>query len=515
MNAQNHEPIWNQTRSLKQYPPLSQDESTEVAIVGGGITGITAAYLLQKAGKQVTLVDQGRLLNGTTLHTTAKITAQHGLIYDQLINSYNYQTSRHYYEANLEAMQLIQSLIQDEQINCDLQQHDAYLYTESTEGVAKIEKEFEAYDRLNINSQLADSIPFNLEIEKALIMKDQWQFNPTAYLSYLIQRLDQGSTKLYEHTAGRTIEEKSVIMEDNTQLTADRILICTHFPFYTENKLFSTRLHAEKSYVIAFPTADPYPGGMYLNIDSPKRSIRETTINDQSYILFGGEGHKVGQGEDMSTHYEALKRDAKAIFSKQPIDYQWSTQDLVTVDKIPYIGPVSKEQPHILLATGYRKWGMTNGTAAAKMMTDDVLNKPDPKQNIFSPSRSSVTKGLTSFIKENTDVTKHLLKDKLSHPKGDLESLNPGQATTMLLHGQRKGVYKADSDQLYIVDTTCTHAGCEVNWNSAENTWDCPCHGSRFTCKGEVIEGPAKENLHHEQFSIIDLLKLNASQDPK
>ncbi|MDV2581832.1 FAD-dependent oxidoreductase [Alkalibacillus haloalkaliphilus] len=504
-------PVWKESMEKYQLETLQGDHKTDVVIVGGGITGITAAYLLAKSGKEITLIDAGHLVQGTTLHTTAKVTAQHNLIYDELLSHFNYQIARGYYEANKDAMNLFEQIIQDEQIECDWETHDAYLYSTSGEYGKKIEDEYKAYQNLNINGKITDSIPFNIEIENALYMKDQYQFNPTKYLNQLIQIIQDKGVKLYENTVAVNVESTeqsaTVITREGHKIEGKYVLSCTHFPFYEGKGLYSGKIHAQRSYVIAFPNQNPYPGGMYLSVDEPSRTIRHATINNQDYILFGGESHKVGQGKDLHKHYLNLKRSAEEIFGKVPIEYRWSTQDLVTLDKLPYVGPVTKDEPRVLIATGYRKWGMTNSTAAAKLMADTVLGNSNPYEEVYKPSRFNADPSLKKFFTENFDLTKHLVKGKLEFPKNEVEDLKQGEATTFLMNGQRKGAYKHDDETVYIVDTTCTHAGCEVNWNDAENTWDCPCHGSRYSYKGEVIEGPAEKDLKNYDFRMLDILK--------
>ncbi|WP_188207279.1 FAD-dependent oxidoreductase [Alkalibacillus aidingensis] len=500
-------PIWKDTLKNFSHEPLNEDVKTEVAIVGGGITGITAAYLLSKSGTKVTLIDADRILSGTTLYTTAKVTAQHNLIYDELISHFGYQIARGYYEANSEAIKLIESIIQDNQIDCAFSKQDAYLYSTTGEYARKIEKEYQAYEGLNINGKITDQIPFNIDIENALYMKDQAQFNPTQYLSQLADLAKNQGTKIYEQTTAVDVQSDenhaTVITREGHKIEAKYVLSCSHFPFYEGRGLYSGRLRADRSYVIAFPT-DSYPGGYYLAVDQPSRSIRQTTIHHQDYILFGGESHKVGQGGNFQKHYHALKRSAEQIFGKQPIMYRWSTQDLITLDKIPYVGPITKNEPRVLVATGYRKWGMTNSTAAAKLMADTVQGNINPYQEVYQPSRFNADPSLKKFFRENFDVTKHLIKGKLAFPKNKIEDLGKDQATTFVTNGHRKGAYKANDGTVYIVDTTCTHVGCEVNWNDAERTWDCPCHGSRFSYKGEVIEGPAETDLKNYDYHLLD-----------
>jgi Rieske Fe-S protein len=234
---------------------------------------------------------------------------------------------------------------------------------------------------------------------------------------------------------------------------------------------------------------------MYISADSPTRSIRYTPIDGENLIIIGGENHKTGQGIDTIKHFEALEAFAEDVFGIKKYDYRWSAQDLVTLDKVPYIGPITSEREHILVATGFKKWGMTTGTVAGRLLADYVLNNENPYKELYSPSRFHADPDLQSLVSTNVDVAKHLIKGKLEIVPGDPDDLTDGEGSVVMYNGQRAGAYKDENGKLYIVDTTCTHLGCECEWNHAEKTWDCPCHGSRYAYSGDVIEGPAKKAL--------------------
>jgi Rieske Fe-S protein len=267
-------------------------------------------------------------------------------------------------------------------------------------------------------------------------------------------------------------------------------------------------MHADRSYILAVKTDQDYPGGMYYNVDPPNRSLRSVKMNDESLLLIGGESHKAGQGKDTLEHYKALETFGETILGKLDVRYRWSAQDLTTLDKVPYIGELSSLQPHVLVATGYRKWGMTNGTAAALLLADLVLNRPNRFKDFFSPSRFIADPSLKKFFIDNADVAKHLIAGKFDHPSREIEELANDEGGPVTIDGKRKGAYKDADGTVYIVDTTCTHMGCEVNWNHGDRTWDCPCHGSRFSFTGEVIEGPAEKPLKRgdDDYKMLDNL---------
>lgn len=504
------EPYWRDGIDFPKFNQLSEDLEVDVVIVGGGITGITAAYLLVKEGLKVALLDAGKLLNGTTGHTTAKITSQHDIIYDEFINHFGISKTRMYYEVNNEALNFIKNTIKELQIDCDFSEQDAYLYTTSEQNVQKLEKEYQAYQKLNIDGKLVNEIPFDIKIYKALVMKNQAQFHPLKYLTHLVKVISDAGGLFFEDTTAVNVEtnesKATVLTRNGHRVTGNVILSCTHFPFYESTGFYFTRLYAERSYVLAAKTKHQYPGGMYLSVDQPSRSIRYTPVNGENLLIIGGEGHKAGQGKDTVEHYQALEKFAKDVFNLEEFNYRWSTQDLTTLDKLPYVGQITKNQDNILIATGYRKWGMTNGTAAAMLLSDIALNKDNPYKSVYAPSRFYADPSLKEFIKENVDVAKHLIKGKLEIADKNPEDLKNDEGAVVMIYGARKGAYRDVDGKLHIVDTTCTHVGCECNWNDGDRTWDCPCHGSRFSYTGEVVEGPAEKPLARHDFTMIENL---------
>lgn len=492
------EPYWREI-SLPPFEKLTEDLSVDVAIVGGGITGITAGYLLRKAGLNVAILEAGNLLNGTTGHTTAKVTAQHGLIYDEFIQHFGEEKAKLYYQSADRSLQFVKKMIQEKGIDCDYSVEDAYLYSTTQEYSRKIEKEAEAYQKLNMNGSLLPSIPFNFPINNALMMKDQAQFHPLKYLKQLVLDFKDAGGLIFEQTTATDIEEESnpkVMTRDGHRVSCQHVIIASHFPFFDKQGFYFARMYPERSYVIGIKAKNPYPGGMYVSVDDPVRSLRYTPVNGEPLVLVGGESHKTGQGPDTMLHYLALEAFAEKTFGIEDYVYRWSTQDLITLDKMPYIGPITAEKPQILVATGYRKWGMTNGTTAAMLLADTVLGKENPYQDLFSPFRlKKADPDIKNFISYNADVAGHLLKGKLEFVPKDPSDLKNDEGSVVMVNGERAGAYRDQDGKLHIVDTTCTHLGCECEWNHGDRTWDCPCHGSRYSYDGEVFEGPTKKPL--------------------
>lgn len=499
--------FWREDIDLSSFSSLQEDMEVDVVIVGGGITGITAAYLLTKDGVKVALLEASRLLNGTTGHTTAKITAQHGLIYDEYIQYFGQTNARLYYEAVTEAGNFIKKTIDSLGISCDYQVEDAYLYATTDEYARKLQKEYEAYQKLNIPGELVDDIPFSIPVTKALVMRQEAQFHPLKYLRVLVEETKNNGGLIYEETVAVNIEKEDrmiVHTRDGYRVKGKQVLICSHFPFYEGMGLYSARMYADRSYALVAETKETYPGGMYLSADQPHRSLRSIIVDGKEMVLVGGESHKTGQGTDVMNHYRAIEKFAHDLFTVENIPYRWSAQDLTTLDKLPYIGPITENNPNILVATGFRKWGMTNGTAAAQLMSRIVLGASSPYESLYQPSRFYADPSLKNFLRENIDFMKHFMKGKLQFPKMKVKDIQPGEGAIITVDGQRKGAYRDETGELFVVDTTCTHVGCEVEWNSGDRTWDCPCHGSRFTYKGEVVEGPAEKPLQQHHFQMLD-----------
>ncbi|MFS0722547.1 FAD-dependent oxidoreductase [Paenibacillus sp. 1P07SE] len=493
------ESYWTASTDIPTFSTLDRDLQTDVVVVGGGITGVTAAYLLAREGVKVVLIDGGRLLNGTTAHTTAKVTAQHDLIYDELIRSEGEEKAKLFYQSQQEALDFVRSIVETEDIQCGWENHDAYVYTNSESQLSKLQDEYEAYQKLGIPGSFVNDIPLDVDALGAVVMHHQAQFHPLAYLKGLLRAFTELGGQVYEETTASDLEHNespAVMTAAGHRIDAKHVIQATHFPYHDSLGFYFARMHAERSYVLALKATKPYPGGMYISAEDPKRSIRNIRQSDGTeLIILGGQSHKTGQGICTINHYEELQSYAKDTLELDEIAYRWSAQDLITGDKLPYIGQATSNHPNIYVATGFRKWGMTIGTAAALLLTDLILGRANPYEELLSPSRGTSGKMLASLIKDNADVAKQLISGKLDFGSKRAEELSPDEGSVIRFNGKRAGAYRDAEGKLYLVDTTCTHMGCEVEWNNGERSWDCPCHGSRFSITGEVMEGPAEKPL--------------------
>lgn len=498
---QQPESMWRKTTALPAFEPLKEDIETDVLIAGAGIVGITTAYLLVQAGLKVAVIDAGKILDGTTGYTTAKITAQHGLIYDKLLNHFGKEGARLYYEANEEALGFIADTVKKRKIDCQFRREDAYLYADSDEQLQKLEAEWKAYKELDLPAEWLDSLSLPLSAKGAIVLKNQAQFHPLHYLRDLAEFVAESGGTFYENTTMRDPAEDledgrlKLSSEDGHTVICRHAVSASHFPFIDGKGLYFARLYSERSYAVAFEPEQPYPGGMYINCGNPKRSLRSAELNGKTVVIAGGESHKTGKNDCTIKCYEALAEFGQSVLGVKSIPYRWSTQDLVTMDDVPYIGRLTEDRRNIYVATGFAKWGMTSSTVSAHLIRDLILEKENRYENLFTPSRFKADPAIKNLARQNADVAKEWVTGKVELVHLKPEDLVPGQGAVVKHRGKRAGAYRDDDGLLYLVDTTCTHMGCEVKWNEAERSWDCPCHGSRFDYKGAVIEGPATKDL--------------------
>lgn len=490
--------LWIADSPNTNYPE-AEDITVDTAIIGGGITGITAAVLLKEEGQKVAVIESHRICMGATPYSTSKITLQHNLIYSKIAESMGIQKAEHYAKANAAAMEFISDRVKNQEINCDYKSVPTYLYFSDQKYEDKFKNEAEIASKFGIKAYFTKKLSLPFSVYGGLCFEDQAQFNPRKYVLAIAETVPGDGSYIFENSRALDIKGSqyyTVITDKNKKIRADNVIVATHMPFYDAGGMYFTRIYVEKAYAIAIKTHDKFPDGMFLGIDDPPYSFRKQAEGDNELIIIAGQSHKTGQGEPTTKYFENIINFAKETFNVEDIPYMWSTQDCMTMDGIPYIGRLTSNTPNIYVATGFNKWGMTGGTAAALILRDMIIKKDNIYQDVFSPRRFDVAGSAKNFLKENIDVAKHLIKGKLSPIPDDIDIENDHAKVTQI-DGKKVGVYKDNEGILHIVDTTCTHLGCELKWNDAEKTWDCPCHGSRFTYDGDVIESPAHICLNH------------------
>jgi len=489
--------FWMASTPTIDYPTLDKDLKVDVAIVGGGITGILCAYLLNKKGVKTIIVEADRILQGTTGHTTAKITSQHGLIYSKIKNKISGEMAKQYADANESAIRMIEKIAKESNIECDFVPQSAYVYTLQDEYADKIRDEAAVASSLGIKAAYLDEVPLPFVVKASVRFDDQAQFHPRKFLLALAKEITDSGTQIFEHSRIVNIEEDKnqvLITNHGKKIVAEKVIIASHYPFYNKHGLYFTRIYPERSYVLAIKAKENYPGGMYITAEDPGRSLRSQPSDNGELIFVGGEHHKTGQGEDTVRHYGALEQFANETFTVEDIPYRWSTQDCMTLDELPYVGHFTSDTPNLYIATGYGKWGMTNSMASSMILSDLIVFGESAWQDVYNPSRHTIAASAKNFVVENLNVAKELIGGKISPLPPDAD-IGLGEGKVIEAEGQRAGAYRDEQGTLHVINTTCTHMGCELSWNSAEKSWDCPCHGSRFSYTGDIIEGPTVKPL--------------------
>jgi glycine/D-amino acid oxidase-like deaminating enzyme len=427
--------LWSDTAALPRREPLTEDLHTDVLVIGGGITGLLCAWQLQQAGISCVLVEADTICGGITKNTTAKITAQHGLLYSQLLRKFDAETAKKYLHANEQALREYQTLCQG--IDCDFETKDAYVY--SLNDPKKIEDECAALEQLGYSAERHSELPLPFPVAGAVSFPRQAQFHPLKFAAALSERLS-----IYEHTRVRELRKMQAVTEHGT-ITAEKIIVATHFPFLNKHGSYFLKQYQHRSYVIALENA-PDVDGMYVDEAQRGMSFR----NAEGLLLLGGGDHRTGKS---GGGWNELKQFAACYFPQSKERCRWATQDCMTLDGVPYIGRYSKNTPDLYVATGFNKWGMTSAMTASLLLKDLVTGHENPYQDIFSPSRT-------------------ILRPQLA--------VNAAEATVNLLTPSGK---------------RCPHLGCALKWNAQEHSWDCPCHGSRFEADGTLIDNPATGDL--------------------
>jgi glycine/D-amino acid oxidase-like deaminating enzyme/nitrite reductase/ring-hydroxylating ferredoxin subunit len=488
--------LWMADTDWPRLDALQSDLSVEALVIGSGITGLTTARLLAEHGLDVAVIDSGRLCSGVTGFTTAKLTALQSTIYTDLIDVWDEDVAAGYAMANLAAIERVRQLVEEDGIECDLETRSAYTYAESDEHLGLIEAEIDAAHRAGLDVSFTTDTDLPFQVAGAVRLDDQAQFHPRRYCRGLVDALLNRGCLMFESTRAIDMNGKQgLVTTDGGTIQADFVFVATHIPFVDTGGYFA-RMTASRSYAIALGQGQQRVEGMYISVDSPLRSIRSTA---DGHLIVGGESRPVGEDPDTRDRYQALESWSTERFPGGAIDYRWSAHDYRSVDALPFIGKLGGSD-RVFTSTGYAKWGLTNGTIGAEIMVDLALGRGNRFAHLFDSSRLAVGKELLGVIGTSATAVKHLVVNRLSHTEPlELDELMPGSGSVVLVEGEHVGAFRTEDGFLHLVSATCSHLGCRLSLNTAERTWDCPCHGSRFDIDGTVIHGPAVEDLERKE----------------
>ena len=492
---------WVESTSKTNYPSITQNFNTDVLIIGGGITGIATAYFLSNnSSLKITIVEASKMAMGVSANTTAKITSQHGLFYDYLINSFSKETAKKYLFSNEEAITNISNIIRFENIDCDFCMQDSYVYTCDKNSVSKIVDEVSAVNSLGLNVSFAKECPLPFNIEGAIKFPNQAQFHPRKYLLSLLSILEKRNVNIFENSSVYDIKHKNnkyEIYVNDCKITTKYLVMASHYPIKNFPGMYFIKMYQDSSYAIGVDVGDEVFDGMYISCDEPVISFRNTTCeNGKKLLIVGGSSHKTGDTSvNIDDSYNNLQNYIKHIYPKAKIKYKWMTEDCISLDKIPYIGEFSSFLPNMYVATGYKKWGMTTSHVAAKIITDKILKKENPYEDIYTATRLEPIKNSKEFGNMLKQSAYSLTINKLTPSIKSYKDLENNTGGVVDYKCKKLGIYKDINGKMFAVIPYCKHLGCELSWNNLEKTWDCPCHGSRYDYLGKVITEPTTENL--------------------
>lgn len=428
--------LWEKLSKKPIFNQLKGDTKTDVLIIGGGITGVLCAYMLENAGISYILVEASEIGSGTTKNTTAKITSQHGLIYNKLERKFNIEYAKKYLQINERALDKFRELCKN--IDCDFEEKDSFVY--SLNNRKKIEDELTALEKIGFKAEFSDKLPLPFSVDGAVKFPKQAQFNPLKFIYEISKNLN-----IYEHTPVRELIGTTAIT-DFGKICAEKIIVATHFPFLNKHGSYFIKMYQHRSYVIALENAQNV-NGMYVDENQTGLSFR----NFGNLLLLGGGSHRTGK---KGGNWQELRNFANKYYPKANEKYHWAAQDCMTLDDSAYIGSYSSKTNGLYVATGFNKWGMTSSMVSAMILCDMVQEKENEFTDIFSPSRT-------------------ILRPQLF-----------------------KNIFETTSNMLIPTTKRCSHLGCALKWNPYEHTWDCSCHGSRFTENGKLIDNPATKDLN-------------------
>ena len=492
------ESYWMATSPETAFPPLDGDGRVDVTVIGAGIAGITTAFLLKQAGLTVALIESRRIVTGATGHTTAKITSLHRLIYADLIGRFGSKQARQYAEANQAGIEKVASLVQEYNIPCSFERKPAYTYAESEESHDAVAAEADTARSLGLPATFVEEIPLPGRACGAVVLENQAQFHPRNYLLLLAGHLPGEGSYVFETTRALDIEEREdgvTVKTERGSISSDYAVLATHYPIYDRPGAYFARMQPSRSYALALRIDEPFPDGIFINAAGHVHSWRSQPARDRELVIVTGEAHGTGQVTDTRAHYRALVQYARSVYPVRSVDYRWSAQDYITADRVPYIGPIAEGHDRVFVATGFGKWGMAAGTAAGMILADLIRDRTNPWVEVFSPTRFREQPDSPGWVQEKLESAGGAVEVDAGRFDREVAAIPAREGRVVEIDGQKVAVYRDGQGRVTTLDPTCMHMACTVAWNSAEETWDCPCHGSRYDADGRVIESPTVRGL--------------------
>ncbi|MEU6511516.1 FAD-dependent oxidoreductase [Streptomyces sp. NPDC046942] len=492
---------WLQTAPAREpAPPPSGDITVDVAVVGGGIAGLSTAWELARHGREVAVLEADRIAAGVTGHTTAKLTALHTLVYDHLRRTRGREGARLYADSQSAAILRAAGIVADLGIECEWEEAAAFTFAERPEGVAQLRAEAEAAREAGLPAEFVTETELPFPVAGAVRVPGQAQFHPRKYLLALADDLCRLGGSVHEGTrvTGLTEGTPCVLSTDRgVSVRAGEVVVATHYPVFDRALLF-TRLSPRRELVVAGTIdAGQAPRGMYITPERSTRSVRSAPYDEGRRLLIVTGEHFTPGAADVEARFDRLASWADSHFAGLTFTHRWATQDNDSTDSVPLVGPLHPGSRHTYVATGFGGWGLSSGIMAGRLISDLVQGHTAEWAGLYDPRRlASVVREGASFLRHQAHVARHFVGDRLPHVTAPSpEDLVPGDGAVVRLDGRQCAVHRDDGGRLQAVSAVCTHLGCVVAFNRAEQTWECPCHGSRFAPDGRILQGPAVRPL--------------------
>lgn len=478
------------------FPPLARDVETDIVIIGAGITGLTAAMHLKRAGRAVVVLEAGCIGAGTTGGTSGHLDALPDQGLARLVSDHGEESARLLTQARQGAIDQIENWCRECEIACEFARVPAIALSECAEGAAAIREEGDIARRLGLQVTGIDRSDVPFAVAGGVRYENQARFHSVHYLQGLADCVEGGGCAIYEHTRARPPlnNDQCIVETSGGTVTAQRVLICTHSAFLGVSEL-DLRVAPYQSYVLTAEIDRDFPDALYWDDATPYHYLRRACVNEPRLVMIGGADHKTGQAGDEANHEDQLEEYAQQRFNVQAIRHRWSAEFLEPADGIPYVGAVPFSD-RCFIATGFSGTGLTLGTVAGRLLADLVGGQESQMADLLSPSRFNPVAAGAKLLTENLNVAKHFVADRFG-PRAieRLEQIARGSGRLVRHDGKALAVYRDENDNFHLLSPACTHAGCFVQWNDFEKTWDCPCHGGRYSAKGERLYGPPSADL--------------------
>ena len=477
--------IWTENIKINNNKIKKIDNfKTDILIIGAGIAGMSTAFHLKDINKKITIIDAHNIGFGVTSKTTAKLSYLQDLFYQKIETNFDYDTSYLYYKSQKDAIKIVNDIVSKYNIDCDLEKVDSYLYTNAKIKINKMKKEEQLLKDFDVKYEVINNLPINVPCIYGIKVSDTYTFHPLKYL-YGLKDIIKDKVDIYENLRALDIKKDKdsyYVTTEKNVIEANIVIVCTHYPFFIKPGFIPLKTHIERSYIIACKNDNNYKFSA-ITSENPIHSFR--TYKDN--LIYLSLSHKLFNDINYEQNYDKMIKQYKEYFNNE-IDYLWMNQDIMTNDSLPYIGVIDKNEPNLLIATGFNTWGMTNGTIAGKILSDIIKKRNNKYIKLFNPLRHiNIVNTIINFVDYfRIYTTTTLVKN---------HNFYPNNVSIIKKNGNIYGVYIDDNNKKNIVNNKCPHMGCNLIFNNKEKTWDCPCHGSRFNVDGKIIEGPSKYSI--------------------